>query len=208
MSYILDALKKADAQRELGAVPDLHAHALQPVRAGSAAPRRWLVLVLAVNALLAAGLLVWLSGMWNPSGSAGNAGRARPLQEPAGTAPVAAAPLARTAEAPRAAVPASSPVLPAALPQTVSPAEPVKVAPARADRVYALSELPEEIRRELPVLSITGGMHSENRADRVLIVSGHLFHEGDEITPGLVLEETQPRAAILAYRGYRYRVSW
>ena len=47
MSYILDALKKADAQRELGAVPDLYAHALQPGRANAAAPRRWLGLVLA-----------------------------------------------------------------------------------------------------------------------------------------------------------------
>ena len=30
MSYILDALRKADAERERGAVPDLHAQLLPP----------------------------------------------------------------------------------------------------------------------------------------------------------------------------------
>lgn len=59
MSYILDALKKAQAERQLGTVPTLDA---APVYggAGPASPNPWLILVLALLVLgLLLGVLLW-----------------------------------------------------------------------------------------------------------------------------------------------------
>lgn len=63
MSIILDALRKADAQRKRGAVPDIHtAPSLEPARPERAGPP-WLGIALVVALLLvAAGL--WTQGPW------------------------------------------------------------------------------------------------------------------------------------------------
>ena len=59
MSYILDALKKAEKQRELGQVPSIGS----VQEAGSRGPgRRWrwaLLVVLVLNAALITGVLFW-----------------------------------------------------------------------------------------------------------------------------------------------------
>lgn len=62
MSYILDALKRADAERERGHVPGLHSQPNSPRQPTSVTTRRrlwpWIALVLAL--LLAVGSLRWL----------------------------------------------------------------------------------------------------------------------------------------------------
>ena len=59
-----------------------------------------------------------------------------------------------------------------------------------------------------PQLSISGGVYSANRAQRMLIVNGAVFSEGSEITGGVVLEEIKPKTAVLGFRGNRYTVSY
>src|SRR5450830_44313 len=63
MSYILDALKRADAQRERGAVPGLHSRQVTTPAlptAPNARTRLWLaVAAVLVLAAVAAGLWVW-----------------------------------------------------------------------------------------------------------------------------------------------------
>jgi general secretion pathway protein B len=63
MSYILDALRKADAERDRGSVPDLHAQpVLRPVGRGAppTAPLRWLPLAGAfVAVLIALAVAAW-----------------------------------------------------------------------------------------------------------------------------------------------------
>jgi general secretion pathway protein B len=49
-------------------------------------------------------------------------------------------------------------------------------------------------------------MYSPNPADRLVLIDKALRREGEEVAPGLVLEKLLPRAAVLNYRGYRYRV--
>jgi general secretion pathway protein B len=71
-----------------------------------------------------------------------------------------------------------------------------------------LSQLPEAITRELPQVAIGGYIYSKNPADRLLLVDKTLRHEGEEVAPGLVLEKLLPKAAVMNYRGYRYRVPY
>ena len=119
MSYILEALKKADAERERGAVPDLHA---QPVLLAPHAPHEaprsakpWLWLGAGAVIVLVA-VLAW---RWGSSDG------------PPGAAPaVAAVPPAATTAASSAAVAAVPAALPAAVPAAMPAAPPA--APAAA----------------------------------------------------------------------------
>lgn len=127
MSYILDALRRADAERGRGAVPGLHTQATpanslsaQPDRAG--ATNLWLVAAGAVGvAAVAAGGTWWALRPQAPAVVA--------------SAPVAAAPVPAPAAAPAPAVVARDLAPPpAALPPSVLPSAPPSpaVAPAPA----------------------------------------------------------------------------
>lgn len=85
-----------------------------------------------------------------------------------------------------------------------SPAAPAAVAPER--RIYAVDELPAEIRGSLPPLAISGSIYSEDPASRFLMVNGEVVREGGRLGPDVVLEQIQPKSAVLRYKGYRYRV--
>ena len=253
MSYILDALRRADAERELGEVPTLHAQAVPlaasddgfdvpPARSG-----RWVAVVLS---LLAASAVAWL---WVRPGAAEPKSpvvltppAAQPMvQSPTPpqslpqldptTAPVAekasdfvAQPPAtqvQTVVAPdilhkKAANPtaglagrAASAGAPKTTPPPASPrTEPKTTAKAVAavpqDPVVGVNDLPEAIRREQPKLSVGGAMHSANPANRMLILNGQVFHEGDQVTADLVLEQIKLKSAVLVYKGYRYSISY
>jgi general secretion pathway protein B len=64
------------------------------------------------------------------------------------------------------------------------------------------------VQRELPKLAISGGVHSENAAQRMLIVGGQVMKEGAELAPGLVLEQIRARTAVLRFRSYRYSIAY
>lgn len=78
---------------------------------------------------------------------------------------------------------------------------PVAEAPSR---IYAVADLPPDVRQQLPKISINGASYSEQPAYRMLIVNGQVFHEKDEITGGVVLESIGPKSAVLRFNGYRF----
>ena len=91
-------------------------------------------------------------------------------------------------------------------PQPVAPA-PLPAAPppvAAAPPAQPVAGLPPDA----PRLAISGGVYSNNRAQRMLIVNGQVFNEGSEIGPGVVLEEIKAKTALLRFRGARYTVSY
>jgi general secretion pathway protein B len=232
MSYILDALRKADAQRERDPARGIHAQPLTAMPArhagGPGLSRRWWVagglLVLALAA--AAG--------WRWSGEAAPAPVRLSGRDEAPSVPVAAALPAPPARA-AAVLPAPPPVVmaPIAPPPVVmapradprkagarepgkdiaAPTPPAAVAQAPAaatasDRVHGLGELPQDVRRDLPKLAISGAVYSANPAQRMLIINGQVFNEGGEPAPGVVLEQIRPKAAVLKFRGLRYSVGY
>jgi len=90
------------------------------------------------------------------------------------------------------------------------PAPAVLKAPAAevATRILAMKELPADVQRALPQLAITGGVHSDNAAQRMLIVGGQVFSEGATLAPGVVLEQISARSAVLQFRGHRFSVPY
>lgn len=193
MSYILEALRRSQAERERGQVPGLHAHAAPaeappPARRGG--PALWLGVGLGLG--LVAALVAWWLRPVAPT----------PVVV-AAPAPVAvapsAAPLPVVVSAPvPVAVPAPAPV-PAAAP---SP-PPVAAAPPR---VPTLAELSAEQRRELPPLVMGGSIWSENAISRFVIVNGQVVREGEAAAPGVTVERIAPKAVLLKWRELRFEV--
>ncbi len=135
MSYILDALQRAEAERERGHVPGLKSQIIQPAGLKAMPVRRWKpvhTVAVAVLALIAAGAWWWLSQPDQPPVAA---------PAPATTAPpAAAAPVAPVADAPAVVRPApapAAPVQPILAPpreeppkRAAAPAAPARAAPA------------------------------------------------------------------------------
>ena len=253
MSYILDALRRADSERERGAVPGLHTQAV-PVGGDPAEtePRSkpWVwIIVAAFIALL--GLVAWLwlgraasqdsavaarlaappvaiaaaplpvAAVAAPPPVAAAASTAAATALPAVTAAAASAPSARVPAPPArktatsvAAAPTRKPLesaAPASTPAAAKPtakAEPAAKASEAEGRIYALTELPEEIRRELPKPAIGGSIYSKSAANRMLVINGQVFHEGDELAQALSLDQIKPKSAILKFKGFRYEVTY
>ncbi|WP_332848111.1 general secretion pathway protein GspB [Massilia sp. S19_KUP03_FR1] len=214
MSYILEALKKAQAERQLGNAPTIHATSVYPT------PPR-LPLVKKTGALaLGAGVLVVVVVGWFAWSQRAPAPAVIPVTAMAPVvAPVVAPALAPIAAPVPAPVVAPAPVAPAAPTPTPRPRKvdaPVLVkapiaAPAPAaleDTVRYAKDLPADIQQQLPRVAFGGYMYSDNAADRLVLVDKILRHEGEEIAPGLMLEKLLPKGAVLNFRGTRYRVSF
>ena len=215
MSYILEALKKSQAERQLGELPSIHAPQVQlhDGAASGAASRApvWLALG-GVAVAVAAALL-----LWQPWQAAATAPAAAPavlaVVPPAVPAPAPAAVPVPVPPAPTAAPvqharpvaePKQEPPVPAPAPAVPVPA----AAPAAEETVPGMRDLPEPIQRQIPPVAIGGYIYSKNPADRLLLIDKVLRHEGEELAPGLVLEKLQPKAAIFSFKGYRYRVPY
>lgn len=229
MSYILEALKKAQAERQLGNAPTIHAPPpmyAAPERA-QGAHRRTLVIGLGLGALLvAAAALLWLrQGGEQPvqlAAATAPAPVAAPAPAPvttpvpvpapvaAASPPVAPAPKPVSKPAPAPAKREAAPVAPAPVPATVAepPAPQVAAAPAGDDSLRSLQQLPEAVRREIPQVAFGGYIYSPTPGESLLLVDKMLRREGEEVAPGLVLERLTPKAAVMNYRGTRYRVAY
>lgn len=214
MSYILEALKKAQAERQLGNAPTLDA---VPVGAPPAPARTRGVPAIAIGAGLAALLVVGAGAWWLRAPAPAPAvltaavvktpAPAAVINTPAivGAPPLAVAPPSKPAPAPTPVpAPAKAPAVVAA-----APPPPVKAAVnADEERVPALRELPDNLRAAIPQVSFGGYMYSPNPADRLVLIDKVLRHEGEEVAPGLVLEKLLPKAALMNYRGTRYKVAY
>lgn len=232
MSYILDALKKAESERKLGSVPNIYA---VPIPGAAAHPeatwRRRLPWILV--ALMFVGFLAGVAALrpWRQEPPANT----KPLATASTPEPVlekaqANADVIKPAAIEHVPVPAEAKAAPAARADKSSnstpavPASAVATAPATSDDhhdqrkqgnsdaslsiVGTQQDLPENIRRELPTVAITGYIYADNPADRSVLIDKRLLHEGDQIGPDLVLEKMAPKSAILNYKGYRYRIAF
>ena len=223
MSYILDALKRADAERERGHVPGLHSQSpstLTPPPSSARRKRSGAALMAGASALLlAATVWWWLSapGAAHPPPTAVRAPTAAPMSEPPAAPPVTVtatppappappqpilAPAPAHARADRAPVAAPQPGASAATTPTPT------VGTIGNGSVPSFAELPPDIRAQLPQVSVSGSTYSSNPVHRMLIANGKVVHEGEEIAPGLQLETIGPGKAVLNHRGTRYSIGY
>jgi len=186
MSYILDALQRANAERERGTVPGLHAQPRMAPEIRSDNPPRGTLWVLLLVACTAVALL---AGWWFGRGST--------------PPPVAkAAPVARPAPAPVPQTAAVQERVP-----TAPPNPPATPAPRASAPLPWLAELPEETRRQIATLAITGAVYSENPSQRLLLVNGQVLPQGSPVVPEVTLEEIREHHSVFSFRGSRFRLA-
>jgi general secretion pathway protein B len=233
MSYILDALQRADADRARGSVPTLNARPLANTAASPtlATPQRvGLAIAGVVVVLIAAALAWWIWGSAAPQPVAVVSAPAVtqavapalaptvPAQPVPAAAAVAVAPPAARQPTLPAAVPASLPKSPVAEKAAVAQPAPAKpsatgnapkaAAPApAATPAPLLSELPDATRREIPPLTISGAVYSENPAQRLLLVNGQVLNQGSQVAPDLTVVEIRSNMSEFSFRGTRFRLA-
>lgn len=225
MSYILEALKKSDQQRQRGATPTLPT---SPV--AIAAPKQpvFLYYGLLAATVLAAGILIGWLRPWQAEQPA-------PATEPVAAKPPISAsaqpPLPEPPEMPRKTVqelPAANstpavqpaPMVAAMKPDLPAPARtethsapPAVTAPmpekpaeaAQEQKVIPMAELPLQIQQEIPAMTIPLHAYSSKPRDRLVSINDRMLKEGESLAPGLRLEQITPDGLIFSYKGYRFR---
>lgn len=202
MSFILDALRKAESERNRHVAPVL-------MDARVAPPRRKLpawAIGLGVVLLLNLGLLAWLLGR-TPAPAA---------TPPAGIAPAAVVSAEEnTVQEPAAATPA---VTPAPLPAPLATAQrPAAMAPPPASGPSLATtgdeeRLPElrDLRNagiSLPDIQLNLHVYTPAPADRSVLLDGQRAREGDYLPNGVKVERITPTAVILEGAGRRFRLT-
>ena len=227
MSYILDALKKAEAERNLGNIPDLHAQTHSTPLARSTGGPHWRIWT---GAALSLALLLLAVVWFRPWQTTAPVVATAPLQPKPTVGPTtippsvttivpeavvitAAAPAATVIKTETATTPAvkpapTQPKTAAQLAKKPDEKERLRDTTPADDAVLTQRELPQHIQSELPPVAVGGYIYSDNQADRQLLINKSLRREGDEVASGLVLEKMSPHSAILNYKGYRYRISY
>lgn len=85
--------------------------------------------------------------------------------------------------------------------------EPVEDTEAESEEtVIELSQLPSEIRSELPDISISGHIFSDNPSSRLANINGHIVREGENVARGLTVDEITLSGVIFRYQDFRFRV--
>jgi len=231
MSLILDALKKADAERHANQASGMLQttpmdRVVAPHVTSYLPPQQSLfkALFFWVLALIFLGAAAWKIGSGKaPSSPAASTILVAPLipatslsqalpQTPEVVAisqipvpPPVSENLLTTASKPTA-IKSMAPSSAASTPNGSAPniALPAKSSPSQ---VMTLAQLPQHIQGEMPPLAISGSIYASESKDRMLLVGKQMVREGQEIAPGLVLQHVLPKSAVLQYKGYVFKVN-
>ena len=203
MSYILDALRKSDQQRQRGAAPTLlTAQAI----AAESEPPAFLLYGFAAAVLVGAGMAIGWLRPWQPEQVSPAAGPGAAHPAPVSTGAVIKRDKPAPARTERRATP---PKLVTAAPQAMP--TPVPEQPAgtltngvQEPRVVTMAELPLPIQQEIPRMSISVHAYSPKPQDRMVGINDRLLREGGLLPPGLTLEQITPDGMIFSYKGYRF----
>jgi len=229
MSFILDALKKSESDRQRQSGPALFEVKVAPPRTGLPT---WAV---AVAALLVVNLAIVMWMLWrHPAARTADAGMAD--TSAAAPAPRPAPPLPASAieERPQAATPAPAPPpvslpAPAASPAAAAPVlrptpgaaeNPDDYAPAAEPAAAPL--LGNRVRRDtvdgvplyqdvaatpgarIPQLRLDLHVFAPHPQERFVMINMHKLREGDSLPEGVHVDSITPEGAVLSYRGSRF----
>ncbi|MFA7386741.1 MAG: general secretion pathway protein GspB [Thiohalobacteraceae bacterium] len=212
MSYILEALKKSEQERQIGHVPDISVVQEPSARPASQWPR-WLAAAVLINVLIL-GLIAWQP--WKARDVAEQAAApAAETSQPIDTEPASEPRLAEagpaTDDLTASAAPLPEPVTQMPLP---SPARAPAPAARPAEEAFEPSspevprwdDLPVAVRDGLPVPRIDVHVFAREPARRFVLINLRKHKEGDVLDEGATVEAILADGILLSYRGQRYRV--
>ncbi|MSQ92045.1 MAG: hypothetical protein EXR87_03795 [Gammaproteobacteria bacterium] len=212
MSFILDALRKSELERQRQSGPSIAE--LPVARDDRRLPRA----LLAIGLLLVVNVGVLLFFLLRDTSGALPA-----VETTSTTAPVVATPAAAVSTpAPADTVPAvDSPVVdaqviePEVMPEatlpppapdpTLLPDASVTYSPGPADDMPPpIADLPAQVTAGMPELSVDLHIYSDDPAKRVVFINGRRYQRGGVLVEGPTVEEINREGAVLSYHGRRF----
>jgi len=215
MSYILDALKKSDAEARKGLVPSIHSHHANDAQTTSRPAWQYMLIgALGIALLAAVGMQMFpvrqqeapvvttttkIAPAVSSTGQQAPAMRANIQTAPT---PVSTPPVntviqlqmqTKTEQITRQAVPSPDP------PEPSSQALQNTQLPLR-------SELPVSVQQSLPPIQISGHIFDPKPQARMVFINGHIQRQGDNISPQLRLLAVTPTGVELDFRGTAFRI--
>ena len=223
MSFILDALKKSESERQRQAGPALlEMRIVRPTR-------RLPVWALIVGALLiiSVAALAWVVLKPSAAPATAQAGAAPPTGPIApNTVPASAPAATAVAPTPSAAGPGTQAATAAVPMQTAPPVGAVQQSVANpadnpADTEPAVTQAPmmrqepsgpntanlhtyAELGGSLPELRLDLHVYAQNPAERYAFINMHKMHEGDTTPEGVQVKEITPTGVVMEYRGTEF----
>jgi general secretion pathway protein B len=231
VSFILDALRKSEHERQRQAGPAI---ADLPVARATSRPP---LTLLAVGALLAVNLAVLLYFMLRteapevlreepvaaaPAGAVAGPPQQAPAAAIVPPRPAVAAPARREVrpltreaapepaqppgrEAPDGPDPSLLPPAPALLPPPVVVSRPQPgVSRVAGESIPRIDTLPAQATAGLPALNLDLHIFSTDPAQRAAFINGRRYREGDTMPEGVEVSAITPDGAVLSYRGQRF----
>lgn len=214
MSYILEALRKAEQERSLGQVPNLKRSVQASLTPVGRSGRWWLLaFALLINAGMLSIMIPW-----------------REFERPAVDRAAASQVISSESAIANTQIPAPRPevkldeTVRVESPSPVSPGESMPVsrpkfelqmnelpevketvpAVATLPKPAALSELPGEFRRSLAELNLDVHVYSKTPGTSFVMINAMRYVEGDRLSEGPLVEAITAKGVVLDYQGYRF----
>lgn len=223
MSFILDALRKSEHERQRRAGPAIADIAIVQRRSGTPLILSIVGVLLLINLVVAAYFLmrdetpaaaaIAAPGPVrtpDPEIAVHQADDAAPAVEPTAVVRSLAAeagpsgpPAAADAAPPPAPDPLLLPPAPHATAQQPTP-RPRPAADGTTDFVPRLDTLPPQVTSGLPVLNLDLHIFATNPAQRAVFINGRRYQEGDSLPEGVDVVAITTEGAVLRHRGQRF----
>jgi len=215
MSFILDALKKSELERQRQTTPGLIETGIAPRRP------RVAVWVIVLGVLLIVNIAVLAFVLMRGSGSAAPTARHAAATAPPAAGPVVAAP---AASQPSRAVPPQTasdhfspmdapvyapeiPVVPAPAARAAHRADPAPDEDDKSDNSEVLplmSEVNLTGASALPEMHLDVHVYATKPSDRFVYINMRKYHEGATLQEGPVIERIRRDGVVLSYHGVRF----
>lgn len=204
MSFILDALKKSEAERKRQDAPGI-ANIPAPTESSSGSKWIWIIAaLLTINVVVLTGVVLKPSGETTPESAAATRSPAMEAAPDLATpGPAAALPASEPEPAPARAIdpgPTQTPSTDAAPAATAQAANP-RPAPAEPSDLPTLDELRTAGRLQLPDLHVDIHVYSAQPADRFVFVNMTKYRENSKLAEGPVVTRITPDGVEMDYLG-------
>jgi len=90
-------------------------------------------------------------------------------------------------------------------PKSIQPLIASSATAAQVEQLPGLKSLPINIQKEIPELALSFLVYASKPSERMVNINGQMMREGQEVAPGLKIEEITQEGAVFSYKGLRFR---
>jgi len=194
VSYILEALKKSEQERQQGDVPGLQT--VQPLLLDSSQPSKWPYVVITVLALSLVFVLGWMRPWAQQQEKL--AGSQEAIVE-RGQADI------EQQTSTQAQMPVAEPAV--IMPQPVIVKKQVPVEPSLSlDTVPHLRDMPSLMQQAIPNMEFAGHVYSSNPEQRSVIINGSSMAEGETVIDDLKVEQITNKGVVFSFQNHLFQM--